>query len=67
CKDNSSGSSISIQFSKLLYVFVGGNCLPSTTPMPVPFTDETKLSGSYSCPGTTNFSGTSAVWNFTMP
>lgn len=67
CTDNSNGGSIPIQFSKLLYVFVGGACLPSTTPMPVPFTDEKKLSGNYSCPGATNFSGTSAAWSFAMP
>ena len=30
CTDNSNGATIPVQFSKLLYVSVGGNCLPST-------------------------------------
>lgn len=66
CTDNSDDSTISVQFSKLLYVFVGGNCLPSYTPQPLPFTDEAHLSGTYNCPGTTNFMGTNATWNFTL-
>lgn len=66
CTDNSDDSTISVPFSKLLYVFVGGNCFPSYTPQNVPFTDAAHLSGTYSCPGETNFSGTNATWDFTM-
>ncbi|HUX90260.1 MAG TPA: hypothetical protein VMV48_06170 [Gallionellaceae bacterium] len=66
CTDNSSGSTVPVQFAKLLYAFVGGNCLPGTTPQPVAFTNEAQLSGSYNCPGATNFEGTNASWTFTQ-
>ncbi|MCR4303162.1 MAG: Ig-like domain-containing protein [Gallionella sp.] len=66
CTENSDGSTISVPFSKLLYAFVGGNCLPSYTPQPVPFTDAAHLSGTYNCPGEINFSGTNATWDFIM-
>jgi hypothetical protein len=69
CKDNKDGSTITIPFSKLLYVFVGGSCsLTGGLPKPVPFTDEKKLAGNYSCTSV-GFpaGGTTATWSFLMP
>ena len=62
CTDNN-GYTFSYPFAKFLYVFVGGNCLPSITPQTVPFTDAAQLSGTYNSP---NGFGKNATWSFTL-
>ena len=52
-------------FARTFLIAVGGNCLPDTTLMPVPFTDVAVLQGTFNCPGSDFFVFLDAQWTFT--
>jgi hypothetical protein len=64
CKTDDGGE-LEMPFAKTLLIAVGGNCLPDTTLLPVPFTDQAVLQGTFNCPGSDYFMSLDAQWTFT--